>query len=208
MQDPPVIASLGERVRRAVDVAASGLALVLLLPLMSAIACVVKLSSPGPVIFSQERVGRGSRIFRLHKFRSMRVSSGGPSVTADGDARVTRAGRFLRKLKLDELPQFWNVLVGDMSIVGPRPEVPRYVELYTARQRKVLSIRPGITGPTQLRYRCEEDLLSRQADVESYYTQVLMPAKLESDLEYVERRAWRSDIAIVLATAGAVFRRS
>ena len=158
------------------------------------IALIVKLSDGGPVLFRQQRVGQGGRWFRVLKFRSMVPSAEkmGPSITSDDDPRITRIGRFLRKTKLDELPQLWNVLVGDMSFVGPRPEVSKYVEQYTAEQRRVLALKPGITDPATLEFRDEEEMLSRYAGgrcvgapvdgalvdgVEEFYLQVLLAAE-------------------------------
>lgn len=193
--------------RRVIDVVASFLVLLLLTPLLVVLAVLVKCSSPGPVLFGQIRVGENGRQFRLLKFRSMRIGGGGPSVTAGGDSRITSVGAFMRRLKLDELPQFWNVLVGEMSLVGPRPEVPQYVEHYTDRQREVLAARPGITGPTQLEYRNEEELLAGRDDVEKYYIEVVMPAKLEMDLAYIRERTVVSDLRVLLRTAAVVIGR-
>src|SRR5262249_39073602 len=159
--------------------------LALLAPLMAAIAALVRLSSPGPILFRQKRVGVNERLFLLYKFRTMRVGHVGSSVTAGDDPRVTPIGRWLRQTKWDELPQLFNVLKGEMSLVGPRPEVPEYVRHYTPEQRQVLAVRPGITGVSQLEFRCEEALLAGRDDVEAYYLSVVLPAKLRLDLRYV-----------------------
>jgi lipopolysaccharide/colanic/teichoic acid biosynthesis glycosyltransferase len=159
------------------------------------------------VLFSQERVGLNGRPFTLLKFRSMRPASGGPEVTAGGDARITPVGRFMRKWKLDEIPQFLNVLRGDMTLVGPRPEVPRYVALYTPEQMKVLSVRPGVTGLTQLEYRNEETMLAGRDNVEEYYIKEIMPAKLALDLQYIRSRTLLGDLALMLRTIVEIIRR-
>ncbi len=195
---------LSEAVRRVADVVMSASALALLSPVLLALAVAVRLSSPGPILFRQERVGRGGVPFRLLKFRSMRVGGGGPEVTAGGDARITPVGAFMRQWKLDELPQFVNVLLGHMSMVGPRPEVPRYVKHYTPEQMQVLSVKPGVTGRTQLEYRHEEKLLAGRDDVERAYLTEIMPAKLALDLEYVRTRTLIGDLALILRTVGAI----
>jgi lipopolysaccharide/colanic/teichoic acid biosynthesis glycosyltransferase len=198
---------LDEMARRSMDIALSMLVLLLCAPLLLALAVLVKLSSPGPALFRQRRVGRGGQPFWMLKLRSMRVGGGGPSVTADGDNRITPVGRFLRRTKLDELPQFLNVLRGEMSLVGPRPEVPEYVAHYTPEQREVLSVRPGITGPTQLAYRREEEMLKGKEDVVAFYLQEILPAKLAMDLAYIRSRTVWSDIGLLLQTALQMVRR-
>jgi len=190
-------------VKRAFDVAASAAGLVTLSPLMLGIAALVRLDSPGPAFFSQERVGKDGRLFRILKFRTMvqDAPSRGPSVTRGGDSRVTRVGRFLRRTKLDELPQLINVLKGDMSLVGPRPEVPRYVAMYTPEQRRVLSVRPGITDWASLEYVNEEEVLARYEDLERGYVEEVMPKKLALNLKYVEERGLKTDCEILVRTA-------
>jgi len=190
-------------VKRAFDVAASAAGLVTLAPLMLGIAALVRLDSPGPAFFSQERVGKDGRLFRILKFRTMvqDAPSRGPSVTRGGDSRVTRVGRFLRRTKLDELPQLINVLKGDMSLVGPRPEVPRYVAMYTPEQRRVLSVRPGITDWASLEYVNEEEVLARYEDLERGYVEEVMPKKLALNLKYVEERGLKTDCEILVRTA-------
>jgi len=198
---------LANAIRRTLDVVVSLIVLVVLSPLLLVLAILVRLSSPGPVLFRQERVGLNGRPFTLLKFRSMRPASGGPEVTAGGDARITPVGRFMRKWKLDEIPQFLNVLRGDMTLVGPRPEVPRYVALYTPEQMKVLSVRPGVTGLTQLEYRNEETMLAGRDNVEEYYIKEIMPAKLALDLQYIRSRTLLGDLALMLRTIVEIIRR-
>ena len=165
----------------------------------------MKVSSPGPVFHRGERIGRGGKPFTLYKFRSMRVGDSGPAITRAGDPRVTPVGRFLRRTKLDELPQLLNIVSGDMSLVGPRPEAPRYVELYDDEQRRILSVRPGITSPASLVYRSEEEQLVG-ADWERLYVEAIMPAKLRIDLEYLDRRTLASDLRIIVRTIAALLR--
>ena len=193
--------------KRVFDIVFSLLLLLLLSPLLLVFAFVVALSSPGGAFFSQERVGKGGRFFRLMKFRTMRPGSEahGQLTIGGRDPRVTVVGYFLRKTKLDELPQLWNVLVGDMSVVGPRPEVPKYVALYSLEQRKVLSVRPGITGMASIDYIDENEMLARAADPEKVYIREVMPAKLALDLTYVRERSFLLDLRIILATVGKVF---
>jgi lipopolysaccharide/colanic/teichoic acid biosynthesis glycosyltransferase len=184
--------------------------LILALPLMAVIAVLIKLDSPGGVFFAHERVGRYGRKFKVLKFRTMVQDAPklGGAITAGHDPRITRIGRLLRLTKLDELPQLWNVLKGEMSLVGPRPEVERYVQLWEPELRElVLSVRPGITGLTQIRYRHEERLLTQQPDPEKYYREVLLPLKLASDAEYARRRSLLFDFYLLLRTFLALFQR-
>jgi lipopolysaccharide/colanic/teichoic acid biosynthesis glycosyltransferase len=190
--------------KRIFDIAASAAGLVVLSPVCAAVALAVWVNDPGPVIHRGPRVGKDGQPFDILKFRSMRVSQGdGPQLTAEGDPRVTHVGRFLRRTKLDELPQLVNVLRGEMSLVGPRPEAPRYVAQYTPEQRRVLAVRPGITGPAQIRFRHEERLLAGP-DPERHYLDVIMPAKLEIDLAYAHHASLRRDLAIIMQTLSAV----
>jgi lipopolysaccharide/colanic/teichoic acid biosynthesis glycosyltransferase len=189
--------------KRVFDVLMSALGLLLLSPLLAAIALWVKLDSPGPVFFRQERVGRFGRPFRIHKFRTMRHVAADTStqLTVGADARITRAGHALRSRKLDELPQLIDVLCGDMSLVGPRPEVPRYVALYPAALRdKVLSVRPGITDVASIEYRDENALLARAADPEQAYVDQVMPAKLRHATDYVDHMSLLGDLRLIIAT--------
>jgi len=193
--------------KRVFDIAASALGLALLAPLLLAVALWVRLDSPGPVLFRQTRVGRHGVLFQIHKFRTMQADAParGLAVTADGDARVTRSGRWLRASKLDELPQLWDVLRGAMSLVGPRPEVPQYVAHYPPELRElVLSVRPGITDPASLRFRHESALLAASPDPERTYLQEVMPAKLALAAEYVRTRSGWGDVKIILATLRAL----
>lgn len=192
-------------IRRTVDIAAAGAGLLLLSPVLVVIMVLVAVTSPGGALFTQERVGRGGRRFRLLKFRTMRSSSGGPEVTAAGDSRITTIGHFLRRIKLDELPQLWNVLRGDMSLVGPRPEVARYVALYPPPLRDaVLSVRPGITDPLSLELFDESALLACSDDPERYYVEVMLPWKVERQALYVSSRTLSGDFTIILLTIARV----
>ena len=203
----PAATRYPEWLKRAFDLLLSIALAIVLLPLGLLVAFAVRLNSPGPALFRQQRVGKNGQLFRLYKFRSMRIGDSGITVTAEGDSRITSLGRFLRHLKIDELPQLINVIKGDMSLVGPRPEVPEYVERYTPEQREVLTIRPGITGPAQLEFRDEEKLLAGRPDVKSFYLSEVMPRKLEIDRQYVRERSLILDIKILLRTAAAVLRR-
>lgn len=187
--------------KRGFDILASGAGLIILSPLMLGIAIAVRASSPGPALYRARRVGRGGQEFTLYKFRSMVAGADrrGPGITAAGDGRVTGVGRFLRRTKLDELPQLINVLRGDMSLVGPRPEDPRYVALYTSEQRRILEQRPGITSMASLAYRHEERMLSGD-DWERVYIEQVLPAKLAIDLDYAQRASVWRDIALILRT--------
>lgn len=188
--------------KRAFDIFFAVLGLVFLAPLFLLAAIAVKLSSCGPIFFRQQRIGKDGRAFYILKFRSMipNAEKVGPSVTRDDDPRITPLGRVLRKSKLDELPQLWNVLVGDMSFVGPRPEVPRYVACYTAEQRKVLELKPGITDVATLEFRDEEELLSTVLEMERYYLQHCVPRKIKLNLSYAEKaNIWR-DVQVIFRT--------
>ena len=194
--------------KRAFDVVFALLALLLLLPLLLLLALLVASTSPGGAFFRQIRVGKNGRDFRLLKFRTMRPGSDtkGQITVGERDPRITGIGRLLRKSKCDELPQLLNVLIGDMSMVGPRPEVPKYVALYTPDQRRILSVRPGITGPASVEYIDENELLGRSPDPERTYIEEVMPAKLAIDLAYVEQTSFALDMRIILATARGLFR--
>jgi lipopolysaccharide/colanic/teichoic acid biosynthesis glycosyltransferase len=193
--------------KRCFDLLAAGLGLLILLPLLLLLAVWIKLDSSGPVLFRQERVGRFGRPFFIHKFRSMRVEAG-PLITVGEDPRITRSGRFLRAAKLDELPQLWDVLRGAMSLVGPRPEVPRYVALYPADLReRVLSVRPGITDPASLAFSREAELLAAAADPEREYVEVILPAKLRLSAEYAAQASLSSDLRLICRTLRRLFER-
>jgi len=181
------------------------LALMLAAPVIVLAALAILLTSGLPVIFRQRRVGQHGCTFELYKFRTMRTSVGGLQITSSKDERVTRVGRFLRRTKLDELPTFWNVLRGEVSLVGPRPEVPRFVRLDDPIWQRVLAVRPGLTDPVTLRLRNEGDLLSQVAtDMEQYYVNELQPAKLKGYVAYLQNRDWRSDIGVLLKTIAAI----
>lgn len=181
---------------------ASGLGLVALSPVFAVLAVWIKCDSPGPVFYRQTRVGRGNRDFRLFKFRSMRPDSDKLGLITVGgrDPRVTRSGYYIRKYKLDEFPQLINVFRGDMSLVGPRPEVRKYVDMYTPEQMRVLSVRPGITSLASIRYRNENDILAAADDSDRCYIEQVMPDKLAIDLEYVEHASLWNDIKLIFRT--------
>jgi len=184
--------------------------LVLGLPMVF-ITIAIKLLDSGPVLYCQRRVGRGGQPFWLYKFRTMKVSKSGAVVTVEGDGRITPIGRFLRRWKLDELPQLWNILRGEMSVVGPRPEVQRFVDLYTPEQRRLLQQNPGLASLSQLVYPHEADLLRQNPNPEETYVRQLMPRKIALDVQYGESRTFWSDLRliaeIILLIAGASFRR-
>lgn len=193
--------------KRAFDIAFSLTVLVALSPLFLILAILVKASSSGPIFYQATRIGQFGRPFKAYKFRSMIVDADkvGPAVTTSGDPRITPIGRFLRKSKFDELPQFLNVLLGDMSIVGPRPEAPKYVELYTEEQRKVLNVRPGITSPASIEFRDEESILTG-GDWEVQYIEEIMPQKLAIDLEYAQNASLVEDLKIISATVRSIIK--
>ncbi len=188
--------------KRLFDLLFSAGGLLALSPLLLLLAVAVKVSSRGPALFRQQRVGKDGKPFNILKFRSMVVDAEklGPGITGDGDPRITRLGRFLRKTKLDELPQLWNVLLGDMSFVGPRPEVPRYVKQYTAAQARVLALKPGITDLATLEFRDEEELLGSVANSEHFYLEYCLPRKIELNLAYAATASFSQDIRIILRT--------
>lgn len=187
--------------KRILDVVCAVIGLAIALPLLVICAIAVRLSSPGPILFRQRRVGINGREFELFKFRTMIGGSTGPRITSAGDPRITRIGAFLRRFKLDELPQLLNVVQGKMSMVGPRPEVEEYVSTYTPEQMEVLSYRPGITSPASLTFIDEEQLLSEQTDRAAYYTRVLLPLKLEIDVTYCRKMTFAGDLRIMARTA-------
>ena len=188
--------------KRLFDIVASGLGLLVLSPLFLILAIWIKLDSKGPVFYRQVRVGRDNQDFRIFKFRSMRVGSDkGSLVTIGGrDPRITRSGYIIRKLKLDELPQLINVFVGDMSLVGPRPEVRHYVNYWTSEQMHVLDVRPGITDPASIKFRNENELMEQAEDPEDYYINVIMQEKLKLYLEYVDHHSFWGDIGLIFKT--------
>lgn len=192
--------------KRTFDLFASILGFLFLWPIFLLLALLVKLGSRGPILFRQERMGKSGRRFMIVKFRTMRVGAEkqGPGITIGNDSRITSVGRIMRTLKVDELPQLWNVLKGEMSLVGPRPELPIYLAGYSEEQKGVLEVRPGITDPASLAYCEEAELLAQQADPESYYREVILPHKLTLNLEYIRRMSFALDVAVMAKTCTAV----
>lgn len=194
--------------KRAFDLAASGVGLVVGSPLFLAAAVAIKVDDPaGPVFFRQQRVGLGGRLFGIHKFRSMSVANTGALVTSANDSRITRVGALLRKSKLDELPQLIDVFVGDMSLVGPRPEVPKYVAMWgDDAAAEILSVRPGITDPASIAYRNEQDELAAADDPEQHYVEVILPRKVALYRDYVRTNSVVGDLALIWQTLVTVVR--
>lgn len=192
--------------KRLFDIVCAALGLLVLSPVLLVCALLVGLTSPGGVLFRQERIGKDGVPFTIYKFRSMRKDNAGLKISTSHDTRITPVGRVLRKTKLDELPQLWNVLKGDMSFVGPRPEVREYTDLYTPEQRQVLMVRPGITGLASIRYRNENELLTASSDPNRTYIDEVMPAKLALDLKYIPRACVSYDIKLILETLVTVVR--
>jgi lipopolysaccharide/colanic/teichoic acid biosynthesis glycosyltransferase len=192
---------------RLLDISLSLIGLILLSPVLALAALVVKCSSPGPIFHRARRVGKDGRLFDVYKFRTMVADAAvrGPGVTASGDTRVTRAGRWLRRSKVDEMPQLFNVLKGNMSLVGPRPEDPRYVRSYSQDQLQVLRVKPGITSPATVLHRHEEQMLTGP-DWETRYRNEILPAKVQIELNYLSRRTLSRDLLILAQTAVALFR--
>jgi len=194
--------------KRALDLVLGGIGLVAALPILAAIrVAMIASGDRGPFLYRAPRVGEGGRSIEVLKVRTMRIGDSGPMVTIRGDTRITSVGQMLRATKLDELPQLWNVLRGDMALVGPRPEDPSYVDLHDPLHRIVFMARPGITGLAQLAYRNEADLLTG-SDLDRMYREEILPAKLRLDAEYLANRSVRLDLAIISRTVGAVLRRS
>ena len=201
---PPSAATMA--CKRAFDILCSFLGLAVLSPVLLVVSVLVAVTSPGGVFFRQERIGKDGRPFRIFKFRSMRKDNAGLKITTGNDSRITPVGRFLRKSKIDELPQLINVLVGDMSFVGPRPEVADYVNLYTPYQRQVLLVRPGITGLASIRFRNENDLLTASDDPNRTYVEQIMPRKIDLDLEYIPHASVLYDIKLIFQTFAVVIK--
>lgn len=175
--------------------------LLVLLPVLLIVALLIRVKMPGgPVIFKQKRVGRNGKLFTMYKFRSMTVGHGGSSVSVAGESRITPLGAKLRHYKLDELPELWNVLIGDMSFVGPRPDVPGYADQLKGKDREVLKLRPGITGPASLKYRDEEDLLAKQKDPQRYNDEVIFPDKVRINMYYLHNYSFVKDIQMIFCT--------
>lgn len=196
--------------KRLIDLAGAATGLALLSPIFVAVALGVRLSSAGPILFKQQRLGRLGRPFVIYKFRTMDQAvepmESASQVTAAGDARVSAIGRFLRKYKLDELPQLVNVLRGEMSLVGPRPEVERYARHYPVEYERILAVRPGITDLATLAYRNEEQILARSSEPERLYISEVLPAKIRLSLRYLEEQSLRTDVLILFRTLWTVFR--
>lgn len=194
--------------KRAFDILASGCGLLVLSPLLLFVAIWIKLDSKGPVFYRQVRVGRNNKDFRIFKFRSMKVGADKGSLVTIGehDPRVTRSGYFIRKFKIDELPQLINVFIGDMSLVGPRPEVRHYVDYWTPEQMHVLDVRPGITDPASIKFRNENDLMEKAEDPEKYYIEVIMQEKLNLYIEYVNNQSFWGDIGLIFKTFGTIIK--
>ena len=194
--------------KRAMDIAISGCALAVIWPVLLLFALAIKIDDPGPVFYRQVRVGKDGKEFRIFKFRTMVVDADkkGLAITVGRDNRITRMGRILRKTKLDELAQLINVFIGEMSFVGPRPEVPKYVNMYTPYQRQVLLVRPGITDYASIAYRNENDMLEGAQDPERMYIDVIMPDKIELNMKYLREISPAADIRLILSTIIAVIR--
>jgi len=194
--------------KRAFDFVVSFLVILIALPLWFVVAMAIKLDSFGPVFFCGERIGKGGNRFNIYKFRTMVVDASirGPGITHDNDRRITHVGRFLRKLKIDEMPQLINVLRGEMSIVGPRPEDPRYVAKYTPEQRRVLGVRPGMASPAFIKYRHEEKVLTAaDGDPEHVYSNRILPDKLRMDLDYIQQQTFLFDLKVLVQAAISLF---
>ena len=187
--------------KRGLDILAAGAGLLALAPLFAVIALLIKLDSPGPVFFRQRRLGKGFRPFWIYKFRSMRENAAGTiPLTVGADQRVTRIGRFLRRSKIDELPQLINILAGHMTLVGPRPEVPRYVEAFHRDYEEILTVRPGLTDLASLKYRDEAALLGQSADAEEEYLRRVLPDKIRLAKEYIQRSSFTFDLTLIART--------
>lgn len=186
--------------KRSFDVISAFMALLLLMPLLLLVSLLLKLTMPGPVLFRQTRIGFGGRPFTIYKFRSMKVNRSKVSITLSSDNRITPLGRFLRRSKIDELPQLWNILRGDMSVVGPRPDVPGYSDKLQGSDQLLWTVRPGLTGLDSISYPDEETILDQQPDPQKYYDEVLWPDKVRLNLAYIKNRSFRMDIAIILFT--------
>ena len=186
--------------KRIFDILASVFGLIILFPVLLVIALLIKAKMPGPAIFRQQRAGRYGKPFTIYKFRSMTLDHGGGTVSVKGDKRITPLGAKLRRYKLDELPELWNVFIGDMSFVGPRPDMPEYVERLKGEEKLILNLRPGITGPASLKYAREEELLASQEDPQKYNDEVLWPDKVRLNLDYYHNWGFFKDIKIIFST--------
>lgn len=194
--------------KRGFDIIASFIGLIILSPIFLIIACFIKLNSKGPVFFKQIRIGKNGKRFRIFKFRTMVVDAEkqGMQITVGRDSRITKVGHFLRKSKIDELPQLINILIGNMSFVGPRPEVPKYVQMYNENQKSILKVRPGITDVASIEYRNENALLAQSKNPEETYVKEIMPRKLELNLEYLRKLSIIYDVKLILKTLYVVIK--
>ncbi len=190
---------------RAIEILLALGGLIVMLPLLVIAAAATRMTSNGPILFRQRRVGLQGREFTLYKIRTMREVSSGPKVTSASDRRVTRVGKLLRKTKIDEMPQLWNVVVGDMCLVGPRPEVPELVDVNDPMWQKILAVRPGVTHPITLKLRHEELLLARVEDQASFYREVLQPYKMQGYVRFLKYKSWHSDVAVIAQTFRFIF---
>lgn len=186
--------------KRIFDIIASFFGLLVLSPFLLIAGLLVKFSSKGPVFFRQERAGRHGKPFTIYKFRTMIVDHGGSSISVKGEKRITPVGAFLRKLKIDELPELWNILIGDMSFVGPRPDMPDYAARLKDEQRDILSVRPGLTSPASIKYAREEEILSKVHDPQKYFDEVIWPDKTRMNLAYVRERSFLGDFNLIIRT--------
>lgn len=194
--------------KRTLDLLVSGFGLMLLLPFFLLIGLIFKLTSKGPIFYLQQRVGKGGKLFKLFKFRTMRVDADKQTAITVGarDPRITTVGYYLRKYKIDELPQLINVLIGNMSLVGPRPELKKFVDLYNVEQAKVISVKPGITDYASIEFRNENELLEGKPDPIDYYVREIMPAKLALNLQYIREQSLWTDLKIITSTIWLIFR--
>jgi len=188
------------QIKRIFDFFASGIGLLVFWPVLLIITILIKIKMPGPVFFKQKRVGQHGKLFTMVKFRTMKVNHGGSSISVKGESRITPLGGTLRKYKLDGLPELWNVLTGDMSFVGPRPDVPGYADLLEGEDRKILLLKPGITGPASMKYANEEEILAQQPDPIKYNNEVIYPDKVRINLEYLKHQGFLLDLKIITYT--------
>lgn len=187
-------------VKKFFDTVVSFIGIVIACPLLLVIAILIKIKMPGPIFFTQKRVGQHGNLFTMVKFRTMKVNHGGNSISIKGESRITPLGATMRKYKLDELPGLWNVLKGDMSLVGPRPDVPGYADKLTGNDRRILELRPGITGPASMKYSNEEELLANQEDPVKFNNEVIYPDKVRINLNYLDNWSFLLDLKIILYT--------
>ncbi len=186
--------------KRIFDIVFSFIGLIILSPVFIIISILIKIKMPGPVFFHQNRAGRHGRLFRIVKFRTMIPNHGGDTISVKGENRITPLGTILRRYKLDELPELWNVLKGDMSFVGPRPDMPEYIYRFSGDEKLILELRPGITGPATLKYANEEELLASVPDPKSFNDEIIWPDKVRMNLDYYKKRSFLGDLIIILKT--------